>query len=472
MPTTVLDAYSKAFPLITNRIRAAVFLETDLSAPVATIIDSTVGHPVRIYHFPGLQRANYAFSLDEINGSGDPINNLAYFDVVPSAISGVLVRDDEQIKVGTTPGFDNGNQVAVFDGTSGKPNYVGWRIVPSELTGRGILVEGLDYSWDAVTGTFTLLQAGDKLITDTWYNIHFDGLVSPADSIQTINDFSSRIVTADDNILVTDFGANIIVESAGPYIELQLPAISTIPQGRPCTIETVKVIGSGVHCVKLVPNGADVINFLRGSIYLMDNESICIYRFRRPDTTNEWRVRYSDGNFKKVGQLISQDYIQTGAISAQLTDGSIKDKFQYARIYNEHVLNLPAAQVVNYDDWLTGNNKYFFSLANSANPANANKFHFPDRRNLFERNNNAGKAGDFFADNVGNHQHRIWGQDNTAPPSGSASPEVANIENPPPGDATGTPTPPAYFFKLSGVVFGGTGETTPKHYLINKYVLI
>ena len=115
MPTVVLDAYSKAYPSITNRIRASVFLETDPFALVASIIDTTVGHPARVWHFPGLPRANYGFSLDEIDSGGAVVANLALFSVVPSQIDGTLVRDDEQIKVGTTPGFDSGLNSVFFD---------------------------------------------------------------------------------------------------------------------------------------------------------------------------------------------------------------------------------------------------------------------------------------------------------------------------------------------------------------------
>ena len=103
-----------------------------------------------------------------------------------SLINLASARNDEQIIVGTTPGFNAGLQAVVFDGTetfigSGlyKPDYRGWVIVPSELTGRGILALGLDYSWDKDTGTFILLQVGDILETGTYYNIHFEPKPDP-----------------------------------------------------------------------------------------------------------------------------------------------------------------------------------------------------------------------------------------------------------------------------------------------------
>lgn len=486
MATVVIDVYSKAFPDITNRIRAAVFLETDLLAPIATLIDTTAGHPIRLWHFPGLPRANYAFSLDEINGSGDPINNLALFDLVPPAIGNLLSRMDEQIKVGTTTGFDAGLQVVVFDGTGGKPDYLGWDIVPSELTGRGILALDLDYTWNKDTGTFTLLQVGDVLTLNTIYNIHFNPQAdTTGGSVPTVLDFSTRLITATGNIEVSDFGNNIIFEPAGNYIEATLPDITTVAQGRVLRIEMISIVGSGVKCVRVLPNDSDTINWLRGNIWMMNCESLEIYRYRRPDLSNEWRVRLPDGNFKTVGNSVGIDQIQSGVYCSQLLDGSSRDKFQYARVYNEIVLNLPNTQRVNYDDWSTGNNKYLWSLANSSDPDFVNQFHFPDRRDLYERNNNAGKSGDYLRMMIEEHAHQAGIQDGVSGGVGGYGRNTGQS-----GIAFGL------FAVSSGTTRVGTSgvlrhvnsnqmsdlradatsisgsETRPESYLINKYILI
>lgn len=459
MPTVVIDAYVKAFPLMTNRQRASIYKESDLLAPVATQIENAP-HPIRIWHFPGLPRDNYAFVLDEIDGGGAVVQNLAEFDLVPGALDSALFRGDEQYKVGTTPGFDAGLDTVTFDGTGGKPDFRNWEIVPSELTGRGILVRGLDYSWDKLTGIMVWLQAGDILQDATWYNFKFDPIANTAGGSEpTVTDFSSRLVTATGNIEVADFGNTVIVEPEGPYIELTLPDITTVPQGRPVSIETIKLVGSAVNCIKIIPNGADIINFLQGDLYMMNNESLQIYRFRRDDLTDEWRVRLAQGNFYSVGESIADDAIQTGVYCKQALNGSSKDKFQYARYYNEVVLRLPATQRVNYDDWATGNNKYLHSLANSGDLGNADKFYFPDRRDLFERNNNAGKAGDYQADTVGPHLHPV------NPPTSDNQSSAGRTTT---GNTITSETITQYFTGLNT----GTVETRPKNYLINKYVRI
>lgn len=467
MATVVLDAYSKAYPSITNRIRAAVMSESDPLAIVASIIDAISGHPQRIWHFPGLPRDNYIFTLDEINGSGDPINNLALFDVVPGQIDGTLTRPDEQPQVDTTVGFVSGINTFTFDGIGGKPNYIGWDIVPSELTGRGILVRGLDYSWDSLTGVFVLLQGGDIFSAGTYYNIHFEPIASQTvpDSVPTITDFDTRIITASGAILVEDFGNSIIVEPGGQYIELTLPALSTIPRGRVLSVEIAKVKGTAISCVKFIPNGSDSINFMDGTLFAMSNESFQIYRLRRVDLSTEWRVRYETGNFRNIGQSTSEDATAALVYCKHLMNGGIESTLQYARLFNQYVLNLPATQLVDFDAWSTGNNKYFYSKANSANPANANKFHFPDRRDLFERNNNSGKAGDFQDDDM--DLSDLWvdlkmGNSFTGAPGpdwivgttgrGHDSPQTVPLE--------------VYSPSSSGT------ETHPKNYLINKFVLV
>jgi microcystin-dependent protein len=52
---------------------------------------------------------------------------------------------------------------------------------------------------------------------------------------------------------------------------------------------------------------------------------------------------------------------------------------------------------------------------------------------------------------IPSHNHKIWGQDNTASPSGNPSNEVANIENP----GTGS----AYFQRNSDTAGGGGSHT-------------
>lgn len=454
MPTLVLNAYSKAYATITNRIKATVYLQTDPQAAIASIIDTTAGHPARIWSFPGLPRNNYGFSLDEIDAGGLVVNNLADFDVVPGELDGFLVRDDEQPQVDVTTGFVSGTNTFTFDGTGGKPDYTGWEIVPSELNGRGILVRGVDYSWDKTTGIFLLLISGDVFSNGTYYNIHFEPITQPAgNSYPTVTDFEIVLVDSDTTLDDTYFGKKLIVEPTGVYVELKLPDINTIPQGRRLMIET----GDGIHCTKVIPNGSDAINWLRGNIYIAGNERLSIYAYSRLGV-KEWRVDECDGNFKTVGQSVNDDAVVADVFNRLVSNGASILKTQYARLYNEFVLQLDASQVVDYDSWATGNNKYLFSKANSANPAYANQFHIPDRRNLYQRNNSTGKAGDFQDEMV-----KATGTSITLPlVQHTASAGTFGITDGP------LASPATYTVPCT---FGTGTETRPKTYLINNYIL-
>jgi len=467
--TTVLNAYSKGYPSITNRIKASVYTQSNPTAIVASIIDVTAGHPARTWSFPGLPRQNYGFSLDEINAGGFVVNNLALFAVVPGPVDGLLTRNDEQIKCGLTPGFVPGATSFVFDGTefpaaSGffKPNYIGWEIVPSELTGRGILVRDLlDYTWDKVTGTFQLTQAGDIFPASMFYNIHFNPVQNPiGGSYPTVKDFLINFIDSSTTLDDTYFGSKLICEPATEYIEVTLPDITTIPSGRPMMVE---VGGSSLSCVKIIPYGSNTINFLSGNIYALPSESFWIYRYLSSDlTVDEWRISESSGNFRVVGNSLSSDQVQSGIVNAQLLNGLQGDILLHARIYNEFVLNLPVSQVVDYDSWATGTggiNKLFFSLANSANPSFLGKFRFPDRRNFFERNNSSGKAGDYFTDKIKQATYNVLF--NTRYNYGSGMPFGLTD-----GVGGATATIP--------LIIGDAGalETQPKNYLTNKYILL
>ena len=472
MSTVVLSAYSVAYPAITNRIQASVYLQSSPLALVASIVDTTSGHPARMWEFAGLTRDNYIFSLDEIDSSGNPVNNLALFNVVPSQIDGILVRDDEQIQVDVTTGLVSGTTTFTLDGTGGKKDYRGWNITVLEYGGRAPMLQGVDYSWVISTGVFTLLNTGDKLVTLQYYLVHFDDQLTQAGgSTPIIPDFVSTIITTTYNILNSDFGSNLIVEPSGNYLQLNLPDITTVSSGRALTIE---VGGTGLRSVLIMPYNADIIKYFIGNyLHLNTNESLEIYKFTRSTGVFEWRIRRVVGNLFTFGQTVGEDMIQSGVINKQLLDGTVGRVDKCSRLYNDYVLRLPSNQVCNFDDWTTGLNKYFFSLSNSADPANAGLFMFPDRRGVFERNNNTGKAGDYNVDQLKTHDH-------TTHAKGSIS--GAGLQ--------------WFLTKLGGRYSGGgsdgfggsntvdnemrTGdsdsvgytETFPKNILINKYILL
>lgn len=468
MPTATLKAYSGAYPSITNSIRAAVAYASDPLALIQTIVESGV-HNARTWNFDGLPRNNYRFYLQVIDGSGNVTETLADFDVVPGIISGTLSRDDEQIQVGITPGVVPGATSWVFDGTetyagSGifKKDYRGWSIVVDECTGRDIMVQGVDYSWDSVSGTFQLLTPNDILASQQWYNIHFNTQNNTqGNSYPTVTDFSIRIITSTGNLTGDDFGNKVIVEPSSSYIEITLPDIATVPQGRKCLIESSN--SASTVCAKFIPLVGQTINWLDGNVFLYPNESFSIYCFSRSGV-KEWRICDEQGNFRTVGNAVASDNISM--INCLAWDGSQVSNLTYARLYNM-VLNLPVSQVVTYDNHeLNTGTKSLYSLANGSG-----MFYIPDRRNFFERNSDITvPAGTYSPDTIISHKHKESIGSLPVPPFGQDIVDIPNI-----GEYKGIGTHKVDFTS-DAMDFSGTGlgssETQPKNYRINKYVLI
>lgn len=464
--TVVLNLQSISYPTISNNIRVDIATQLNPGAIVATETDFVSGHPARIWSFPGLPRTNYVVVMNEIDGSGNPINQLAYFDVVPDSINGDLVRDDEQLTVGSAPSPVTGTTQMFFDGGSGRPDFRGWNINPERRNQPGTMIRDVEYSWDKTTGEFNLLTPGDVFIEGEPFNIDFDPIATPAGgSVNTAQSFTTRLITTNDNILLSDFGNKLIVEPASDYLELTLPDITTATDGLPVMIEVYK---STDCCVKII--SSDTINFLSGNIYIGRNESLRIYNFIRSGT-GEWRVDNADGNFKTVGQIVSFDQIESGLYNCVLLDGSELDALKYSRLY-DYISRLPSGQKVVFSHWNDNvNTRILFSLIGT------DTFMIPDRLALYQRAANTEMAGTFWRMSLESHKHvspyndaqsigAPYGRTGLFGKIGSGSTDFDNdnwFTN------NGTEIVGANQLNLAGAI---SGETRPNSYSINQYVLV
>jgi hypothetical protein len=389
--TVVLNLQSIAMPNIINPIRVDVATQDNPTSIVATETDTTAGHPARIWSFPGLPRTNYVVVMNEISG-GAPVNQLAYFDVVPDSISGDMVREDEQLIGGVTPGFDVGLNHVVFDGTNNLPDYRGWNINPERRNGGGTMQRGVEYSWDKDTGDFYWLQSGDQILPNELYNIDFDPIATPAGGSvppSVVVGFTTRLITSSDSILDTDLGTNIIVEPAGNYLELTLPAANSSKDGLPISISVFK---SATCCVKLIGS----IKFEYGAnMFLTQGESVEIYCFIRSAGNNEWRYRNANAGFASVGRLVYSDNVTP--INGVAATGTLCDLLTHARLW-QWVQSLPPAYRQSFANW--GSNQTFFSDTDGTG------FHVPNRANLYARPSKYGDiVGSLVAQQIASHKH-------------------------------------------------------------------
>lgn len=475
MSTVALNIYTDAYPTITNNIEIRVYAQSNPLAIVA-FLNYPQPHPLRTWSFPGLPRTNYLFRIFEMSGSTIVRQLGGDMDVVPGNANGVNFRATEQIEADVTTGFTNGTNTFTFNGTAGTEDWRGWEISTIDRIGTGPMKKNVDYTWNKTTGVFTLILPGDIFGNNEWFNVEFEAQTSViTQSTPTIFPLfkSAKIITANYSVNAGDVGALLIVDPPGNYIELTLPDIATVVELMPITIEMRR--SSTNKCCKIITQSGQTIDWLQGSrdsLYICPNETIKIYNFI--DTTiplspvSMWRTLDAIGNFLRVGHQFGDDSIAANMFNVLQFVGTQCDVFQFARFYNEYVSQLP--NLVNYDDWVAGNNKYFFSLANSSNPANANKFMIPDRRNVTEKISDGTRiAGDFQNEQVGAFPLTITGK--VIKKSGTSNSVVA-LGVPSSSVAGANPDPTYGDYPINVGVVNIGQENRVKNIAIRKYCYV
>lgn len=482
MSTVNLNIYTNPYPTVANYVEIRLYLQSADTAVVTSLRHPFPHNVADTWSFPGLAIANYLFRIFEVDGSGNIIQELgSRMDVVPSAAGGVNSRDTEQIEADVTVGFVSGVNSVTFDGTAGAEDWRTWEIDTIDRMGTGPMKKGIDYSWNKTTGTLLLLNTGDVFNPNEWFNVQFaiQTNVVAASVPTTVPQFSTpKLITANYTADAgIDFGGLLIVDPASNYLELTLPDLTTVVPGKLLSIEMRRA--GGIKCCKILTAAGQTIDWLQGTrnnLYVLPQESLSIYRFIDPggSATGMWRVFNPFGNWLRVGEQVTDDNAAANVFNKILLDDTTYDILQFARFYNDFVTLLPGGEFVNFDDWATGNNKYKYSLANSAIPANAGLFHVPDRRNLFERITDGTRLpGDFAPPALLSHNHRNGVADDK--PSGDSTNVFVygqtNLDIP--GAAKGNIAQAGgntLFQGLTQTV--GGGENCPANIAIRKYLYV
>ena len=82
-------------------------------------------------------------------------------------------RPSEQIQADVTTGFVSDTTTVTFDGTSGKKDYRGYKMIPERIS-TGTMWLDEDYTWNAITGKWDLLKPGDKFQPLEKFNVTFE----------------------------------------------------------------------------------------------------------------------------------------------------------------------------------------------------------------------------------------------------------------------------------------------------------
>jgi hypothetical protein len=265
MATVALNIYTGAFPTISNDIEIRIYEQANPLA-IVTSDRKPAPHGLTTWSFPGLPRTNYLFRIFEVTGSPATIIQQlgGDMDVVPGLANGVNFRATEQIEADVTTGLTNGTNTFTFNGTAGTEDWRGWEISTIDRIGTGPMKRGIDFNWNKTTGVFTLVQGGDQFAFQEWFNVEFEAQNNAStSSTPTIFPIFSaaKIITSNYSINAgTDFGAILIVDPPGDYIELTLPDIATVVELRVVTIEMRR--SSTTKCCKIITQSGQVIDWL------------------------------------------------------------------------------------------------------------------------------------------------------------------------------------------------------------------
>jgi len=171
----------------------------------------------------------------------------------------LIVKNDEQIRVGVTAGLVAGSSSFVFDGTLGKPDYRGYEIIISEVGRRSPMIKNFDYSWNPDTGSFALIIADDEFALNQWYNVHFQPartVVYPFGSYLISNGFFIRDINIPNIAKVGDAS----LEKLNSFIERYEPECMS------------KVIGDRLYDLLLTETSERMDKLIYGSYITGTNE--------------------------------------------------------------------------------------------------------------------------------------------------------------------------------------------------------
>lgn len=279
-----------------------------------------------------------------------------------------------------------------------------------ERRGIGTIIP--DDEWEYVTGGgFKLITTGDVFNPGETFILHFYPKIttvtpSAGGSTKFISGIAAAI-TADTTLDDTYYNQLIPLNSATNKLAIILTKIADTPANTLFVFDTSMggqnnsvISASGTDSI--LWNGTD-----RSAMYMGKNEQLWLMK-----GADGWHVLESKGGFSEVGRQFFAHMVLPNTIEL---NGSLLNRADYPRLFNDYVNKLPLAMIVSEANWVT--NKGKFTLGDGSTT-----FRICDSRGLFTRNADSG-AGIDIGRTVGSYQAdgiKSWSIDVTIPPSNTS----------------------------------------------------
>lgn len=298
----------------------------------------------------------------------------------------------------------------------------------------------------------------------------YNGAIPPPSGGSSTGGFivGSKNVNTNETISVADLNKVFQLRGGATALSIILPDVDLCPANSFVIIETL-INNTKQHRISTTSGQyIHINNVAESELFIGKGEYIWCYR-----TDDGWFIIVDKGNFSNLGIPIAA--YKAGLNQVQLS-GQLLSRVDYPRLWafvqtlgaslvDDATWSIPSAFVEGrtLDDPFRG----CFSTGDFTTT-----FRIPDYSGMMIKGLLSGDPGRYFNNPGGyqrhefeSHDHKIWGQDNNAPPTGGANNEVANVENAPPG---GTPVFPALFSRLSAAS-GGT-STRVDNIGLNWYI--
>lgn len=313
----------------------------DASAPLAVVASQSFPAPhasPQNIEFTNLDPIVYIVITYE-STDGTPSGVIRHQFIATPENQNSASRTDLFVTADATPGFTSG-QNAYIDTTLSGWNYT------VEQRGVGALVPGTDINilssggWQFINGY--IIQPGEVFVMRFQPTITAQSSVSSTSSGKVYSD--EIIVTGNIALDSSYLGKVVRCQGINPSFTITLPPSASSPNMK--LIQFISEGGSHTM-VNVATNGSDSFQWLGKTLTtlsLAQSEMIEMYNYN-----GIWRIKSSDGNFKTVGEIVSNfSKLEQNTL---ICNGQLISRTQYPRLWNWIQTALDPSLLVTDSQW-------------------------------------------------------------------------------------------------------------------------